>query len=244
MARLGRSYVKPVYGRGRVVTTSAAYSLTASAGNITYVGAATILRFNRAVVASAGSITYAGIAATLQLARKVAASPGTVVYQGISATLSYSATDIVLTANVGTITLAGLGATLVYNRKLISGAGSINYLGGSASLVQGGGILTPTQLAQLYGGGALHEKGKKKKKKPDENLAVMVKALTNQPVTKHKLIALLPVEVEPDKEWEVTTMKLIKETRESSLRVQKQIERLYADYQRNEDDEAFVFLNF
>lgn len=109
-------------------------------------------------------------------------------------------------------------------------------------------ILTPDQLAQLYGGGFMHEKGKKKKKPPVEDLAVMVKTIAeDDPGGKQKLIALLPPKDRPeptDEAWEATTMSLIMQIRESTQRVQKGVEKLYYEHRQRDDDEAFVLFNF
>lgn len=234
------AFGEPVFGLPSLSGT--AYTLTANVGTVTYQGIAATLRFNRVIVATAGSETYQGIAASLKLARKVTAALGTVTYQGIGAQLSWSASDHVLTANVGSITLAGIGATLLYNRKLIAGAGSIVYQGSGAALNH---ILGAQALAQLYGGSALLSP-KKKKKRTDEDLAVMVKTIAeDDPKGKQKLVAMLPPaqrEELPDEAWEATTMQLIMTIRESSNKVQKEVERLYYGRQSRDDDEEIFML--
>ena len=100
--------------------------------------------------------------------------------------------------------------------------------------------LTPTQLAEMYGGGAW----KKKKKKEHAPLEVMVKVLMEDPKVKEALIAALPKYIQselPDPGL-ATLEQLLNKIEYASEAVRVKVERMYAEQVEEEEDELWMLL--
>ena len=101
--------------------------------------------------------------------------------------------------------------------------------------------LTPTQLAEMYGGGAWK---KKKKKKEDAPLEVMLKVLMEDPKVKESLVAGLPKYIQselPDPGL-ATLEQLLNKIEHASEAVRIKVERLYAEQVEEEEDDLWMLL--
>lgn len=98
-------------------------------------------------------------------------------------------------------------------------------------------ILPPAALAELYGGGLLH--GKKKRRLEEVPLDVMVDVIGREPEGKIELIRALPKPVQrhyPDPQI-VALSALVVEIESASQRVYDRVEQLYREYLEAEDAE-------
>lgn len=139
-----------------VAAGTAAYSLTAAAGNFSLTGVAAGLRATRTLSMAAGAYTLTGKAAGLVPARKVTASTGAYTLTGVAAGLlaarklnsaagAYVLTGIAaafllgkgLTAGTGSFTLTGVAAGLRATRKITAAVGSFTLSGQAAGLLRG-----------------------------------------------------------------------------------------------------------
>jgi hypothetical protein len=103
--------------------------------------------------------------------------------------------------------------------------------------------LTPTQLAEMYGGGAW-QKGRKKKKKHDAPLEVMVKVLMEDPKVKESLVSALPKYIQselPDPGL-ATLEQLVSKIERASESVRVKVERMYAEQVEEEEDDLWMLL--
>jgi hypothetical protein len=103
--------------------------------------------------------------------------------------------------------------------------------------------LTPTQLAEMYGGGAW-QKGRKKKKKHDAPLEVMVKVLMEDPKVKESLVSALPKYIQselPDPGL-ATLEQLVSKIEHASETVRVKVERMYAEQVEEEEDDLWMLL--
>ena len=103
--------------------------------------------------------------------------------------------------------------------------------------------LTPTQLAFMYGGGAW-QKGRKKKKKHEAPLEVMVKVLMEDPKIKESLVLGLPQYIQrelPDIGL-ATLEQLLDKIEHASEATRIKVERMYAEQVEEEEDELWMLL--
>jgi hypothetical protein len=201
-------------------------------------GAATVYT----LTASAGGITYQGIAATLALSRKITASAGSVVYQGIAASLTkLSAGTFILTANAGSIAYQGIAATFKYSPVLVASAGSIVYQGVSARLFWSGETVTPEGAAQLYGGGALHKAREPLKREEELTLAEKVEVISLTREGKERIAAVLPKERRPEAPALVPIEALVREV-EAVGAIATRIDQLYERVLDEDDNIALAII--
>lgn len=218
---------------------AAGQTVIAPAAAIVFAGAAPNLALR--VPAPAGNIAFAGQTPSIKQPYTVLAPAASVVFAAPAPTVRRSAIIAVPVAN---IVFAGQAPTIARTARVLVSvpAANIDFAGRTPTILIGGApVLPPAALAQLYGGGFLHEGRKKKKREEKPPIEVMVRAIANESGAQ-EVIQVLPKRVRvhyPDPGIAIIS-ELVKQVEQGSDRLKRDITRLYEEQVEDEEDDLLM----